>query len=158
MLPYQLNLLRHFRSGEKTLAGEVIDWADYHYATMLDVDRLRSELDSPCVLIRGSHGLDKETAVDCVFPHKPFADVVMALFRVGCSKGLYEGGSIHLDHRMGPLGLARCWLAFKPSSYPDLVSRGFGPLKAYSNDGWDYYRWGHPQSFALLNVLLERNA
>lgn len=161
MLSYQLNLLRYFDKHERTLDGQPVDWGQYDYLTMQEIDRLRHELGSTrrerCVLIRGSHGLLKETAIDCVFPDVPFAEVVMALFRSGFSKGIYQGGSIHLDSRMGPTGLARAWIALKPAMYEMVVGRGFGGLRSYTNDGWDYYRFNDPQSFGLLKFLVEIN-
>ena len=160
MKTYQLALLEFFFQGEKTLGGEYVDWEGYDFKTMQELDRLRREVGSPCRVIRGgdAHGESKETAVDAAFPQAPFAHVVMALFRSGFSKGLYEGGSIHLDHRMGPSGLARCWMAFKPESQYVLAGYGFLNLKTYSKDGWDYYDWGHPWSWDLLKALVKLNA
>lgn len=158
---YQLNELRYFERHERTLDGHPIDWNQYDFLTMREIDKLRHELGSTrrerCVLIRGNHGLLKETAVDCVFPDVPFAEVVMALFRTGLSKGLYQGGSVHLDGRMGAGGLCRCWIAFKPAMYEVVVSRGYGGLRSYTKDGWDYYRWDDPQAFGLLKLLVEIN-
>lgn len=157
MLYHQLNLLTHFYRNETDLAGNKIDWNQYEFVTMQELDRLRAEIGSRCKLIRGNHGLLKETAVDAVFPDAPFSKVVMALFRSGFSKGLYQGGSIHLDHVMGPNGLARAWLAFKPGAYEYLLGRGFGHLRSYTKDGWDYYRWDQPESFGLLTELVGMN-
>ena len=116
MMDYQLNLLRHFYRNETDWLGKPVDWTQYDFLTMQELDRLRQEVGKPCLLIRGSHGLYKETAVDSVFPSAPFSSVVMTMMRSGFSKGFYEGGSIHLDASMGPSGLARCWVAFKPES------------------------------------------
>lgn len=157
MLYHQLNLLTHFYRNEKDLAGNPIDWNQYEFVTMQELDRLRSEIGSRCVLIRGNHGLMKESAVDCWFPDAPFSKVVMALFRSGFSKGVYQGGTIHLDHVMGPTGLARAWIAFKPGAYEYLLGRGFAHLRSYTKDGWDYYRWDKPESFGLLTELVRMN-
>jgi len=156
---YHLALLEFFAQGEKDYAGAYVDWEGYDFQTMQELDRLRKELDSPCRVIRGgaAHGEGKETAVDAIFPEAPFEQVVMALFRSGLSKGLYEGGSIHLDHQMGPSGLARCWLAFKPESQQHLAGLGFFGLKSSSADGWDYYTWGHDWSWDLLKELVKLN-
>lgn len=157
----ELLLLRYFSKNEKGYDGKPVDWADYHFVTMQELDRIRHEVGtdraSRCVLIRGSHGYLKETAVDAVFPEAPFQRVVMALFRSGFSKGLYEGGSIHLDMRMGPSGLARCWLAFKPERRAAIQKKGLGTLRSYSNDGWDYYQWSHPRAWELLAYLVGLN-
>lgn len=158
MLSYQLNLLTHFYRNEKDLAGNPIDWNQYDFLTMQELDRLRREVGSRCVLIRGGHGFGKETAVDCCFPDAPFASVVMALYRSGFSKGVYQGGSIHIDHRMGPSGLGRAWIAFKPATYEYLMGRGFGHLRSYTSDGWDYYKWSDPESFGLLTELVGMNS
>ena len=157
MTTSELLLLRYFYKNEKDFYGNPIKWEDYHGATMKELDRLRHEVGSPCLLIRGSHGYLKETAIDAVFPKAQFSSVVMSLFRSGLSKGVYQGGSIHLDMRMGVSGLARCWMAFKPESYNAIVDLGLGNLKNYSADGWDYYAWGHRDSFKLLNYLVEIN-
>jgi len=157
MQPDQLPLLRYFRPGESNYAGHPIDWADYDFYTLQELDRLRGEIGSRCVLIRGSHGLGKETAVDAVFPDADFARVVMALFRSGLSKGVYQGSSIHLDRRMGANGLARAWMAFKPDLQHVLVGRGLGHLREYSRDGWDYYDWESQDSFRLLGELVHLN-
>ena len=95
--------------------------------------------------------------MDAVFPEASFDRVVMALFRSGFSKGVYEGGSIHLDARMGPSGLARCWLALKPSRRGELAKRDLLSLLSYSNDGWDYFLWNHARSWELLSYLVEVN-
>ncbi len=157
MLPYQLGLLAYFSPQEKDLAGQPVDWSAYEFQTVQELDRLRKELDSPCVLIRGGHGYLKETAVDAVFPQAPFQAVVMACMRSGFSKGFYEGGSIHLDSRMGPCALARCWLAFKMSSREAIANRGLIGLKTYSADQWDYYQWSHPRAWNLLQLLITLN-
>jgi len=157
MLPYQLGLLAHFGRHETDLAGRPVDWSQYEFLTMQELDRLRKEIDEPCILIRGGHGYLKETAVDAVFPAAPFASVVMACMRSGYSKGFYEGGSIHLDNRMGATGLARCWLAFKPARRDEIADRGLIGLKSYASDGWDYYQWGHPRAWDLLEFLVEIN-
>ena len=153
----EVTLLRYFRKNEKDYYGNLIKWDDYHGATMKEIDRLRHEVGSPCLLIRGSHGYLKETAIDAVFPKAQFSSVVMALYQSGLSKGVYQGGSIHLDMRMGPSGLARAWMAFKPEVAEHIINLGLGNLKNYSADGWDYYAWGHRDSFKLLNYLVEIN-
>lgn len=158
MLPSQLRLLQYFGKNEKDINGQPVDWNNFEFQTMQELDRLRNQIGSKCILIRGNHGFGKETAVDAYFPEAPFATVVMALFRSGYSKGLYQGGSIHLDSRMSPNGLARCWLAFKPAAYEYLVGRGFGSLRSYTADGWDYYQWGSPESFGLLKELVAMNS
>ena len=159
MIPYQLTLLHHFFSDERTLSGEAVDWAAYDFLTMQELDRLRTELNSPCRLIRGGHGALKETAVDAVFPDAPFSQVAMALMRSGFSKGLYQGGSIHLDNRMGPTGLARCWLAFKENleTRASLRNLGFQPLRQETANGWDYYAWRHLRAWELLQLLVKWN-
>ena len=157
MTPYQLNHLQHFYRNERAMDGELVDWAGYDFMTMQELDRLRAEIGSPCVLIRGGHGYLKETAVDAAFPHALFASVVMACMRSGFSKGFYEGGSIHLDNRMGPNGLARCWIAFKPETHKRLEAEGFGTLRQYAADGWEYYQWSHARSWELLNILIQIN-
>ncbi len=159
MTTTQLLLLRYFHKNEKDFSGNLVDWNDYHGQTMQELDRLRHEIGSPCYVIRGGsqHGYLKETAIDAVFPGAPFASVVMALFQSGLSKGVYQGGSIHLDMRMGPLGLARAWMAFKPELFDTIFDRGFGDLKNYSADGWDYYAWGHNDSWKLLQYLVDIN-
>ena len=157
MQQHQLNLLRHFYRDEKDIHGSQVDFNQYDFLTMRELDRLRAEIGSRCVLIRGNHGLLKETAVDAAFPDAPFSKVVMALFQSGFSKGVYQHGSIHLDHVMGPTGLARAWIAFKPAAYEYLLGRGFAHLRSYTKDGWDYYKWSDPESFNLLNELVRMN-
>ncbi|MGD9850094.1 MAG: hypothetical protein AB7T38_02385 [Nitrospirales bacterium] len=154
---YQVGLLKNFFEGEKDLAGRPVDWSQYYFLTMQELDRVRDAVGSRCTVIRGSHGSGKETAVDAVFPAAKYSTVVMALMRSGCSKGFYQGGSIHLDHVMGAGGLARCWLAFKPSAAERIANRGLIGLRAYARDGWDYYQWGHPRSWDLLNYLVDLN-
>ena len=155
----ELTLLRYFEKGEKDYYGNVIDWSDYHGKTMGELDRLRSEIGSPCIVIRGgaSHGIYKETAVDFIFPDAPFYVVVMALFKSGFSKGIYQGGSIHLDMRMAANWLARAWMGFKPENSEAIADMGLANLKNYSANGWDYYTWGHRDSWKLLGYLIEIN-
>ena len=157
MLSYQLNLLRYFTPDEEDLAGHPIDWSAYAFTTMQELDRVRHDVGKPCVLIRGGHGPLKETAIDAVFPEAAFSTVVLALMRSGFSKGFYQGGSIHLDHIMGPSGLARCWMAFKPEQAEAIANRGMIGLRAYAKDGWEYYQWGHRRSWDLLAYLVELN-
>lgn len=162
MNPSNLLLVTHFKKNELDYAGKPVDWNDYDFNTLKELDRLRGELHSPCVLIRGGLSHDpktrtKLTAIDCVFPHAPYSAVVMALFRSGFSKGLYEGGSVHLDSRMGPSGLARCWMAFKADRQQELTEQGLYSLKTYSKDHWDYYPWATPLAYVLLKRLIEIN-
>lgn len=157
MLLTQLPLLEHFYPNERTLNGQSVVWDDYDFTTLQELDRLRNEIGSRCVLIRGSHGVGKETAIDAVFPDADFSRVVMTLFKSKLSKGVYQGCSIHLDSRMQPNGLARAWMAFKPAVQHLLVGRGLGHLRDYTKDGWDYYRWDQPDSFRLLGELVHLN-
>ena len=154
----ELILLRHFTEREKDLAGNLIKWEDYHGQTMQELDRLRHIIGSRCVVIRGSHGSGKETAVDCVFPEAEFEVVVLALLRSGFSKGFYQSGSIHLDMKMGHDGLARLWIAFKPEDAGNIRNLGLWHLFNYSADGWDYFSMSHVDSWPLLNHLVEVNA
>ena len=153
----QVALLRYFHDGEMDLSGAAVDFSQYHDGTLQELDKLRGEIGSRCTLIRGNHGAGKETAIDACFPDAAFARVVMALFRSGFSKGIYQGGSIHLDSRMGAGGLARAWMALKPDLYHVIVGRGLGHLRTYSRDGWDYYDWESADSFQLLTELVHLN-
>lgn len=152
-----LPLLKNFYPNERTLDGKLVNYADYDFDTLKELDRLRDEIGSRCVLIRGSHGLNKETAVDFCYPDAPYSKVAMAIMRSGFSKGFYQGGSGHLDSRMGANGLARCWIAFHLSQREDLVVRGFWPLYSYTSGNWLYFKWGENESFSLLNYLVDIN-
>ena len=157
MLPNELELLTHFKPNEKDYYGKQVDWSTYHFRTVQELNRLRGVIGHPCELIRGDHGYLKETGVDAVFPKAPFQTVVMACMRSGFSKGFYEGGSIHLDTKMGVNGLARCWIAFKAERREAITNRGLMGLLAYSRDNWDYYQWTHPLAWDLLSYLVEVN-
>lgn len=154
----EIELLRHFSLTEKDYAGKPVNWNEYHGKTILELDRLRHDIRSPCTLIRGSHGPGKETAVDCVFPHAPFQAVVMSCMRSTFSRGFYEGGSLHFDTRMRADGLLRCWLAFKPERALEIANMGLIGLKISSSDGWDYYQCSHAHSWELLSFLIQINS
>lgn len=156
MLPYQLTHLQHFSQGERDLAGRLIDWNQYNFLTMQELDRLRSLIGSRCVLIRGAHPT-KPTAIDAVWPDAPFEKVVMALLRSGLSKGLYQGKSIHLDQQMRSDGLARVWLAFHADQQDRLFGLGYKVCYDYSADGWDYYGVDRLGGFGLLTELVQLN-
>lgn len=157
MLVSQLPLLQHFYPNERTYDGHPVVWQDYEFKTLEELDRLRDELGSRCVLIRGSHGVGKETAIDAVFPDAEFSRVAMALFKSKLSKGAYQGGSIHLDSRMQANGLSRGWMGLKPAIQHVITGRGLGHLRTYNRDGWDYYTWDHKDSFRLLGELVHLN-
>ena len=152
-----LPLLKNFYPNERTLDGKLVNYADYDFDTLKELDRLRDEIGSRCELIRGSHGLGKESAIDAWFPDAPFSRVVMALMQSGFSKGMYQGGSIHLDSKMRAGGLSRLWLAFKERERPLLTSKGFDSLYDYSSDGWAYYTGYSEHSFDLLSILVQMN-
>jgi len=162
MKHYQFNLLRYFTVEEMDYKGNQVHWEDYEFNTMLELDRIRHEVGSPCRLIRGGTEHDpanstKLTAVDAVFPGVEYGLVVMALFRSGYSKGLYQGGSFHLDNRMGPGGLARCWMAFKKDQRDPIAQLNLLKLKSHTKGNWDYYNWSHPWAFDLLQYMIVIN-
>jgi len=162
MKHYQFNQLRYFALEELDVHGNQIHWEDYDFHTLQEFDRLRHEIGSPCRLIRGGvdhdpETLNKLTAIDAVFPGADYCVVIMALFRSGFSKGVYENGSVHLDDRMGPGGLARCWMAFKEERRQHIASMNLLELRSYNTDGWDYYHWSHPWAWDLLQYMVTLN-
>lgn len=157
---------------ERDYRGNPVHWPDYWYPTMVWVSRLRSWVNSSCVLIRGDHNLgaskpfsaDKQTAIDCYFPDAPFGRVMMEMMRLpDCSWGVYAGqtgGSVHLDLRQTPDGRPARWMAVSPQHEPVLVRAGLGSLISGRADGWIYCTWSSAlgvNGLALVQRLVDED-
>ncbi|MDR4483841.1 MAG: hypothetical protein R3B95_11615 [Nitrospirales bacterium] len=153
MTPAELQSLRWFKYDVYDYAGRVIDWATYSYRTMWWVNVLRERVGSPCILIRGSHGEGKETAVDFFFPHAPYGLVMMETLRLpDVSFGFYSGRNLHLDTRAYSEVPAR-WLAIRQEQEPLLKQAGLGHLMVNRANEWTYLTWTDRTGPAALNFI-----
>lgn len=141
MTPEQKKTLKWFKNDKVDIYGKPINWLDVDYVTMTYVNLLRERVGFPCVLIRGSHGEGKETAVDCIFPDAPYGLVMMEVLRLqSVSFGFYSSKTLHLDTRFFPYVPAR-WLAIKPEEEALLILEGLSSLVTHKKDGWVYLKW-----------------